>query len=73
MEQLTIYEELGIVDDPIYTLILNLKVNGAIQINGYNIEKNILGLFEISNEDIHECFSSDNLCYKKITSLINGL
>lgn len=69
VEQLNIFYEFGLENDPFYCQLLNLKKNEVLSFGNLEVVKNNRGLYEISNNEIHDCFSNVMDCYKKIESL----
>ncbi len=75
MNQINIFYEIGLSSDPIYFQLTKLKENEVIHIGDLEVTKTEIGFYEISSDDIHECFSDIMKCYEKINSLscpING-
>jgi hypothetical protein len=72
MGQLNIYHELGLNDDPVYSALLSLEVDNIIELSGFKIIKNQKGLFEVFNDEIHECFSDLDKCYQEINKIIEN-
>jgi hypothetical protein len=72
MEQLNIYHELGLNDDPVYSVLLTLEVDNVVVLSGLKIIKNQLGLFEVFNDEIHECYSDLDKCYQEINKIIEN-
>jgi hypothetical protein len=71
MKQLTIYDVLGYIDDPVYQKLLLLKNNHMIEIEGICVERGQFGWYEVSNHEIHECFKNLDECYIRINELIS--
>ncbi|NUH84788.1 hypothetical protein HUN92_13770 [Bacillus firmus] len=69
MDQMNIFYEIGLSNDPVYFQLTKLKVNEIISIDGLEVTKTEIGFYEISSDDIHECFSDIMKCYEKIESL----
>ncbi|MEH6944400.1 hypothetical protein [Bacillus sp. JJ722] len=66
MKQLSIYNELGLEDDPVYIMISELRNKSSIVIGKIKIHKNQYGLYEIISSEIHECASDLLGCYETI-------
>lgn len=66
MQQVMIYEYLGRDDDPVYKKISNLNKGETIVLDEMNLSLNSFGLYEISTENEHECFSDMMECYQFI-------
>lgn len=75
MNQINIFYEIGLSNDPVYFQLTKLKVNEVIRIDDLEVTKTEIGFYEISSDDLHECFSDITKCYEKINSLacpLNG-
>jgi hypothetical protein len=70
MEQLSIYDELGFSDDPVYCLLANLKEETSISIGEYIIERTAFGMYEIKSDEIHECKQTIEACYKQLSNFL---
>lgn len=70
MEQLNIYHELGLNDDPVYSVLLTLEIDNIIELSGFKVIMNQSGLYEVFNDEIHECFNSIEKCYIGVNLLI---
>jgi len=68
---MTIYNHLGIKDDPIYLIISKLKKGETKTISNLDISLNNYGFYEVSNECIHEAFNQPEKCYKRLLELIS--
>ena len=66
MQQVMIYEYLGTEEDPVFTKISDLDRSKTIELEDMELSLNSFGLYEISNESIHEGFSDIMSCYKFI-------
>ncbi len=71
--QLSIYDELGFGEDPIFCLLLDLSEDTTVLIGSYTIGKNALGWYEISSCDIHECSKTIENCYKKLNYYLSPI
>lgn len=70
MNQLTIFSELGMINDPVYHLIDNLQIGQSTTINTFDVKRTSLGFFEISNHDYHEFANSKKDCYEKLSAFL---
>jgi hypothetical protein len=70
MEQLNIYHTLGLHDDPIYSALTSLEHDKEVELCGYKVIKNQSGLYEVFNDEVHECFNSIEKCYAGVNLLI---
>lgn len=73
MEQLNIFNELGFIEDPIYLKLLVMNELDEINIEGIVVFKNILGMYEISSDELHEGFKDLDNCYKKLMQNLSPL
>lgn len=71
MEQLSIYDELGFENDPVYLLLSDLQNDASISIGIYTVEKTIFGMYEIKTPGIHECSKSLDNCYKQLNKYLS--
>lgn len=70
--QLNIYNMLGLSNDPVFTLIEQLRINDEIQIENLTVKKTIK-FYEIENDDLHELFGDKEKCYTFIDKYINKI
>ena len=73
VEQLSIYDELGFSDDPVYSLLASLTEDTSVVIGEFTIEKTNFGLYEIKSKDVHECMQTMELCYKKLNRYLSSM
>lgn len=71
MVQLDLYDYFGKEKDPLYMLLNTLNKNSTITINEFEVTLNQYGIYEISNQDIHESRSTLDGCYKFISNYVN--
>lgn len=75
MQQIQLYEYLGISNDPIFNQIKDLKIKGSMQVQFPKsvliITLNSWGIYEVSNEEFHESFSELQECYDFINEIIS--
>lgn len=69
MDNVNIYEIIGVTIDPVYMAINQLWENDEILIDKYIIRKTNK-FYEIENRDLHECFSEKEECYQFLNNLI---
>lgn len=60
---MNLYNYLDKEDDPIYQLLLQINVNQSVTISDFDILLNDYGIYEIVNDDIHECKNTMEGCY----------
>jgi len=70
MIQLSIFNELGFLEDPIYRKLNELSVDHVIMIDEITITKNSNGLYELSSDDVHEGFKTLESCYENIMRIL---
>lgn len=73
LNQLNIFDVVGLSNDPVYTEIEKLKIDEETSIGGYHIYRNNIGWYEIENEEIHELKTEFEDCYRFLDSLINPI
>lgn len=69
LDNLNIYEILGMQHDPIYRMIELLNINEETQI-GKHIIRRTDKFYEIENELMHEGFSDLDNCYRFLSALL---
>lgn len=74
-EQTHVYEYIGKENDPLYNNILHLKVNQSLSIPETNIQitKTRYEMYEIVSDEYHECYSSPQSLYERISALLNAI
>jgi len=74
-EQTHVYEYLEKENDPLYNNILHLKVNQSMQIPETNLQilKTRYGMYEFVSGEYHECYSSPQVLYEQVNTLLNGI
>lgn len=65
--QMNVYEMLGLEEDPVFRLIDKLEENQEVEVDSYFVRNNGK-LFEVENEELHECFNTKEKCYSFISS-----
>lgn len=77
MQQIQLYEYLGINNDPIFNQIKDLKKRGSMKVqlpeSVLIITLNSWGIYEVSNEELHESFSQINDCYEFVNEYLNEI
>ncbi|MGJ9460675.1 hypothetical protein [Oceanobacillus sp. CF4.6] len=75
IEQTHVYEYLGKENDPLYNNIMYLKVNQSLPIPETNMQitKTRYGMYEIVSDVFHECYSSPQSLYERISALLNAI
>ena len=68
MQNINLFEELGIESDPIYQKIANLQTGDVIEIDGIQIRRN--KFYEIENDYEHTPFNSLISCYRHVSDVI---
>ena len=58
---MNIFEFIKLDADPIYNLLLSLKTNDAVEIDGFTIRKD--KFYEVENEELHIGFKDLHSCY----------
>ena len=58
---MNIFEFIKLDADPIYNLLLSLKTNDAVEIEGFTIRKE--KFYEVENEELHIGFKDLHSCY----------
>lgn len=71
IDNINMYEILGLSDDPIYVLIDKLKENEEVIIESHIIRRTEK-FFEVENTELHESFTSKMKCYRFIDSLLTS-
>ncbi|MGE7944085.1 hypothetical protein ACQKNB_18570 [Lysinibacillus xylanilyticus] len=69
MDNVNIYEIMGVSFDPVYMALQQLSGNEEILIDKYTIRKTDK-FYEIENGDLHECFSEKEECYHFLNNLL---
>lgn len=69
MENVTMYEIIGVSIDPIYEALIQLSENEKILIGQYTIRKTAK-FYEIENQHVHECFKEKEECYQFLIKLL---
>ncbi|WP_223557118.1 hypothetical protein [Lysinibacillus sphaericus] len=69
MDNVNIYEIIGVSYDPVYMALLQLRSKEQILIDKYTIRETDK-FYEIENGDLHECFSEKEECYQFLNNLI---
>ncbi|OZU88669.1 hypothetical protein CIL03_10290 [Virgibacillus indicus] len=74
-EQTQVYEYLGKENDPLYNNIMHLKLNQSLSIPETNIQitKTRYEMYEIVSDEYHECYSSPQSLYERISALLNAI
>lgn len=67
VNQMNLYEILGLDNDPVYQLINSLKENEEVEIDSFQIRKTDK-FYEVENEELHEGFKTKEKCYSFISS-----
>lgn len=70
MEQLSIFHELGFIEDSIYRQLSSMECDEVINIEEITVTKNQVGLFEISSRDVHEGFKTVESVYAEINRIL---
>ena len=70
MQQVMIYEYLGTEEDPVFTKISDLDKGKSIEFEDMELSLNSFGLYEVSNEFLHEGFSDMYACYKFVCQFL---
>ena len=68
MENVTMYEIIGVSSDPIYKALNHLRENEEVRIGKYTIRKTAK-FYEIDNHNLHECFKEKEDCYRYLIKL----
>lgn len=68
MQNINLFEELGVESDPIYQKIANLQTGEAIEIDGIQIRRD--KFYEIENDYEHTPFKSLISCYRHVSDII---
>lgn len=71
MVQMTVYDVLSVINDPIYQQINELEQNHYCRIGELTVTFNKQGLYEVESDQIHEVFRSKETCYHAVC--LNGL
>ncbi len=71
MEQINLYDYLGVEDDPIYIMLSRLKNGYTVVFEDVHVTKNDFGLFELASNQLHEVFSDIRSCYKYVSDLLS--
>ncbi|MFJ5766845.1 hypothetical protein ACIP9C_15955 [Lysinibacillus sp. NPDC093210] len=69
MENVNIYDIIGVSIDPIYEALNRLCENEEILIGKYTIRKTNK-FYEIENKNLHECFKEKENCYQFLSNLL---
>ena len=68
--QVMIYEYLGREGDPVFIRISDLAKDEKIELEDMVVSRNSFGLYEVTNESIHEGFSDMYACYKFVCQFL---
>lgn len=68
LEQLNLYDVLGIDEDPIYQKLKNLKDNDVIKVDSFYVQKS--KYYEVKNDEIHIGFKDLEQCYTFFKKII---
>lgn len=68
MQNINLFEELGVESDPVYQSIANLQTGDAIKIDGIHIRR--YKFYEIENDFEHTPFKSLISCYRHVSDII---
>lgn len=71
MDNINIYELIGLESDPVYNQLSHLKKNEEIIIES-NIIKLTGRFYEVMNEEVHEAFRDKISCYQFLNKLITA-
>ncbi|MFJ7666379.1 hypothetical protein ACIQXI_04685 [Lysinibacillus sp. NPDC097195] len=71
MENVTMFEIIGVSIDPIYKALNQLSEDEEILIGKYTIRKTAK-FYEIENNSLHECFKEKEVCYQFLTKLLHS-
>lgn len=66
LEQINIYDLIGGIKDPVYEMVASLKKGQSVEVEDMQLSLNQHGLYEISNEELHESFIDVRDCYRFI-------
>ncbi|WP_121639518.1 hypothetical protein [Virgibacillus sp. Bac330] len=66
MQQVHLYEYLGAYTDPLYQKIERLQVGESLQCGEVCITYTKFNLYELTSEEIHECYSTLDKCYERV-------
>lgn len=69
MENVNIYEIIGLQDDPIYRSLEQLQIYEEIQIDNHTVRLTDK-FYEVENEEIHLGFKDKLCCYKFLSGLL---
>lgn len=74
-EQTHVYEYLGKENDPLYNNIIHLKVNQSLSIpeTKMQVTKTRYEMYEIVSAEYHECYSTPQSLYERISVLLNAI
>lgn len=75
IEQMHVYEYLGRESDPLYNNILHLQVDQSLFIpeTKMQIVKTKYGLYEIVSDECHECYSTPQTLYERVSDVLNAI
>lgn len=68
MQNINLFEELGVESDPIYQKIASLQTGDAIEIDGIQVRRH--KFYEIENDFEHTPFKTLLSCYRHVTDII---
>lgn len=71
IDNLNIYEIIGLDDDPIYSKLDKLQVDDEVQIEHHIVRKTDK-FYEVENGELHEGFKDKINCYRFLSTLINN-
>lgn len=71
IKQSQIYDFLGVVNDPIFKKINELKEDEFINISKLKITLNKQGLYEVETDTQHECFHTKKELYDGVSRLLS--
>lgn len=69
MDNVNIYEIIGVSLDPIYQALNQLHDDQEILIGKHTIRKTAK-FYEIENDRLHECFKEKERCYQVLSNLV---
>lgn len=72
MNQLNIYDHIGIQSDPLMQKLEQLKSGNSVALEDMKVSLNHSGLYEISTEHTHDCCRDLKRCYDYVNNYLKS-
>ncbi|WP_173916401.1 hypothetical protein [Halobacillus sp. Marseille-Q1614] len=63
MEQTSLFDNQASANDPLFQMLSQLECGMSLMVSSFKVTRNTYGLFEIENNEVHDCKSTVEECY----------